>query len=95
MMSVPKIVVAVKGKFQKTAYDPSGISPSVMGGHGDVVWVAVVARKELKSLVVYGHLYDLRDQHFKYPLPPTAAMRRRMDREREEEAMADLGEWFG
>ena len=37
----PKIQVAIKAEFQKTAYDTNGISPTVRDGHGDVVRVAI------------------------------------------------------
>lgn len=36
-----EIQVAIKAKFQKTAYDTNGISPTVRDGHGDVVRVAI------------------------------------------------------
>jgi len=37
----PKIQVAIKAEFQKTAYDCDGISPTIRDGHGDVVRIQV------------------------------------------------------
>ncbi len=35
LVKEPSIKIAIKDKFQKTAYDPNGISPTVREGHGD------------------------------------------------------------
>ena len=41
----PKIEVAIKADFQKTVYDPRGISPTMRDGHGDVIRIQYPADK--------------------------------------------------
>jgi len=40
------IQIAIKDKFQKTVYDPEGISPTIREGHGDVVRIIQLNQPE-------------------------------------------------